>query len=148
MKSLNCVGDMSSRLQLFPDKSIPALTVVLRNGTFWDDRNWQCMCLIVLNPSVVQELLGVFRHWWGWPHCWVGAAVPMPWLYQVGAPNLPAALGRREAARQQHSTRGLSPVQRRVPHCLPQAGYVLRCYCFLTSKLKEHKTLHRCAFVK
>ncbi|CAF88851.1 unnamed protein product, partial [Tetraodon nigroviridis] len=46
----------------------------------------------------------------------------LPRLHQVGPPDLPAALGGREAAGQQHGPRGLSTVQRRVPHRLPHAG--------------------------
>lgn len=71
-----------------------------------------------------QELLGVLRHGWGRPHGRVGASVPLPRLHQVGAPGLPAALGRREAAGQQHGSRGLPAVQCWIPHCLPQAGWV------------------------
>lgn len=60
----------------------------------------------------------------GRPHGGVGASVSLPWLYQVGSPGLPAALGGREAAGQQHGTCGLPTVQCRIPHRLSKTGWV------------------------
>lgn len=88
------------------------------------------LMLWVCSPSLwgvfvcFQELLGMLCHRRGWPHSWMGASVPLPWLYQVGAPGLSAALGWREAARQQHSSRCLPAVQCRIPHCVSQTGWV------------------------
>ena len=71
-----------------------------------------------------QELLGVFCHRWGRPHSRVGASMSLPGFHKVGSSGLPAALGGRKAAGQQHSTRGLPTMQCRIPHCLPQTGWV------------------------